>query len=235
VCEGVQVTAHRAAEQHHERRLGQGRDLAHPRDARGVEPSGRHPADSPEPLDGKRVQELELTLRRHGEQPVRLRHGACHLREELRPRDADGDREAHTLANLSPEPACDLNRRAREASHAAHVEERLVDREPLDERRRVVEDSIDRLARLRVGRHPGTDHDRSRAEAQRAPGAHRRFHAARLRLVAGREHYSSPDKDRLATQLGPISLFHRREERIEVGMQDRRLLAHEHMFAHAVD
>ena len=37
-------------------------------------------------------------------------------------------------------------------SQPADVEERLVDRQPLDQRRRVVEDLEDRLARLRVGR-----------------------------------------------------------------------------------
>ena len=38
-------------------------------------------------------------------------------------------------------------------SHPADVEERLVDRQPLDERRRVLEHLEHRLARLRVGRH----------------------------------------------------------------------------------
>ena len=45
--------------------------------------------------------------------------------------------------------------------HPAHVEERLVDRQPLDERRRVLEDAVDGLARLRVRVHARPDDDRA--------------------------------------------------------------------------
>ena len=64
----------------------------------------------------------------------------------------------------------DLGRRARHAEQAADVEERLVDREPLDERRRVVEHLEHRLARLGVRRHARRHDDRAAGTA-RAPGA----------------------------------------------------------------
>ena len=51
----------------------------------------------------------------------------------------------------------------------------------------------------------------------------------RLCLVAGRQHDPTPYEYGLATELRVISLLHGREERVEVGVQDRRL--HEHMFA----
>ena len=44
-----------------------------------------------------------------------------------------------------------------------------------------------------------------------------------------------PDDDRPAAQAGIVALLDRREERVEVGVQDRRLPRHEHMFAHDSD
>jgi hypothetical protein len=58
---------------------------------------GRHLADAPQPFDGQRVQELQLPRWRHDEQTVRLRDAAGDLRQELRARHADGDREPHPL------------------------------------------------------------------------------------------------------------------------------------------
>jgi hypothetical protein len=59
-----------------------------------------------------------------------LGHAARDLREELRPRDADRDRQTDELAHVAPEPHGDLGRRAGEPLHPADVEERLVDRDP---------------------------------------------------------------------------------------------------------
>ena len=74
---------------------------------------------------------------RHDQQAVGLRDAARDLREELRPRDADRDRQPDLLEHAAPQPRGDLRGRARDPLHPAHVEERLVDREPLDQRRRV--------------------------------------------------------------------------------------------------
>ena len=109
-----------------------------------------------------------------------------------------------------------------EAFEPADVEERLVDREPLHERRRVLEDREDGLARLRVGGHPRRHDDRVRAESARLAAAHRRLDAVRLRLVAGREHDSAADDHGPPAQARIVALLDRGEERIEIGMQDRR-------------
>ena len=45
-----------------------------------------------------------LLLRRHHQQAVGLRRAARHLGQELRPRDADGDRQADPLAHLVAQP-----------------------------------------------------------------------------------------------------------------------------------
>ena len=62
--------------------------------------AGGDRADAPEPLHLERVEERELPVRRHDEEPVGLRHAARDLGEELRPRDADRDRQAHLLADV---------------------------------------------------------------------------------------------------------------------------------------
>ena len=101
---------------------------------------GRHRADAPEPLDRQRVEEGELAVGRHDEEAIRLRDPARHLREELRPGDADGDGKPDPLADVPAQPHRDLRGGARQPLEAADVEERLVDREALDERRCVLED-----------------------------------------------------------------------------------------------
>jgi len=53
----------------------------------------------------------------------------------------------------------------------------------------------------------------------------------RLGLVAGREHDPCTDDHRQSAQARIIPLLDRREEGVDVGVQDRRLLLHEHMFA----
>ncbi len=53
----------------------------------------------------------------------------------------------------------------------------------------------------------------------------------RLRLVAGCEHDTPADDDGPAAQTRIVSLLDRREERVEVGVQNRRFARHEHMFA----
>ena len=140
-------------EQQRQRGLRCAREVADSRDAPAVQASCSRRPDAPDALDRQRVQERELALGRHDEEPVRFRDSARDLGQELRPRDADGDGDADLLAHAPAEPHGDLARRAREALHAAHVEERLVDRDSLDERGRVLEDREERLARSRVLRH----------------------------------------------------------------------------------
>ena len=136
-----------------------------------VQLPGRRRPDAPEGLDRQRVQERELALGRHLEQPVGLRDAARDLGQELRPRDADRERQPDLLEHAAAQPRGDLERRARPSPHAANVDEGLVDRQRLDERRRVLEHAVHGLARLRVGVHARPDDDRARGRggAPRAP------------------------------------------------------------------
>ena len=61
-----------------------------------------------------------------------------------------------------------------------------------------------------------------RAQPTRARAAHRRVDAIRTRLVARGEDDAHPDDHRPPAQLRPVPLLDRREERVEVGVEDRR-------------
>jgi hypothetical protein len=181
------------------------------------------------------VQKGQLGVGRHDEETVGLRHGAGHLGQELRPRHADGDRQADTLADLPAQSRRDLDRRAGEPPEPADVEERLVDRQALHQRRGLPEHLEDRLARRRVRRHPRRHHDRLRTQLPGLPPTHRRAHAASLGLVAGRKHHATSDDHRPTTQPRIVPLLDRRVERVQVGMQDRPLARHDLIFAHTFE
>ena len=107
----------------------------------------------------------------------------------------------------------------------------LVDREPLDKRRRVLEHAEERLARIGVRSHARWHDDRVRTELPGEPYAHRGADAVRLRLVAGGENDARADDHRPPAQRGIVALLHGGIEGVDVGVQDRRLRAHERMFA----
>ncbi len=130
------------------------------------------------------------------------------------------------------QPHSDVDRRSGDPPHPAHVQKRLVDREPLHQRRGVVEDSVDRLACLGVGGHARPHHDRVRTQPAGLPTAHRGADAVGLGLVAGCQHHTAADDHRPSTQAGIVSLLDRRVERIQVGVENGRLGHIEHMFAY---
>ena len=201
VCERMDVPPGRAAEHGDERRLTELGDVPDGADAAAVKLGGRDEADAPEALDRQRVEEGEARGRRHDEQAVRLRHAARHLGQELRPRDADGDRQADLVEHAPTKLGGNLGGRACDALQSTNIEEGLVDREPFDERGRVLEDGEDGLARVAVGRHPRRHDDCMGAEAVRLPPAHRRPYAVGLRLVARREHDTGADDHGLSRRL----------------------------------
>ena len=65
----------------------------------------------------------------------------------------------------------------------------------------------------------------------RAAEAHRGVDAERFGLVARREDDSGADGHGAAAELGVVPLLDRGEEGVDVGVEDRRLTSHEHMFA----
>src|ERR671918_99777 len=123
-----------------QRRFIQARDMSDGGDADAAKLLGRYATYSPESLNSKRMEKSQLAVRRHDEKAVRLRHAACNLGQEFGPRHTHRDRQADLLPDLRPQASGDLNGSARDPLQSANVEERLVDRQPFDERRRAVED-----------------------------------------------------------------------------------------------
>ena len=192
----VEVPARGPADDRDEARLAERRGIGHRADAERVQLGRGDLADAPEPLDGQRLQERALAVRRHEQQAIGLGDPARDLGEELRARDPHRDRQPDLVGHPRPQLRGDLHRRPDDLEQAADLEERLVDREALDERRGVAEDREHGLARRRVGVHPRRHHDGLGAERPRLPPVHRGAHAAPLRLVAAREHHAAADDHR---------------------------------------
>ena len=191
----------------------------------------RDRSDAPQPLDRQRVQELDLAIRRHDQQPVRLGRRARDLGQVLRARDAHGDRQPDLAAHPFAQPRRDRRRRSRDAFEAADVEERLVDRDALHVGSGVPEDVEDRLARLDVRVEVRRHHDEVRTQAPRRRATHRRADAAGLGLVARGHHHAAADGDGLAAQRRIVPLMNGGKECVQVSVQYVRLHEHEHMFA----
>ena len=89
------------------------------------------------------------------------------LGEMLRPRDADRDRQAEFLAHPPPDRLRDRRRRAEEMLRAGNIGKGLVDRDPLHQRREVVEDGDRRVAEPLVLLEMAADEDEVRAKLLR--------------------------------------------------------------------
>jgi hypothetical protein len=184
-------------------------------------------ADAPEPLDRQRVQERQLLVRRDHQQSVRFADAAGHLGQELGASHPDRDRQTGLFAHLGAQPGRDVAGRAAQPAEPADLEERLVDRDALDERGGVAEDLEDRLAGRRVGGHPGRHHDRLWTERPGLPDPHRGADAEGFGLVAGGQHDTHAHEHRAIAQCGVVALLDRRVERIQIGVQDGRLIVHD--------
>lgn len=216
-------------------------ELADPGDAVLVQRPCGDFAYTPQSFDGQRVQEGQFAIGRHEQQPVGLGDRAGHLGQEFGARHTDRDRQPGSLTHPRAQPGGDVDRRTSDPAEAADIQKRLIDGDALDLWCGVAENLEHQLAGLRVGRHARGHHDRVRAQPQRGPGVHRGADAARLGLVAGRQHDATADDHRSPAQAGIVPLLDRSVERVQVRMQDRCLGPllvggripdqHEHMFA----
>jgi hypothetical protein len=93
----MEMPARGPTEHRDERRLCQPRHLADLPDPTVTELVGGHGPDAPEALDRQRVQEFELSLRRHEQDAVGLGDAARHLGQELGPRHPDRDGQTDPL------------------------------------------------------------------------------------------------------------------------------------------
>ena len=134
--------------------------------------------------------------------------------------------EPDLVPDRDPDLPRDLRAVAEQGPGRGDVQERLVDRDGLDLGREPAEDRHDLAARLLV---PAPVHGQEHAlgaQAAGGPERHRGMHPERAGLVAGRGDdaplvgSAAADDDRPAAKLGPVALLDRREERVEVHVQD---------------
>jgi hypothetical protein len=187
--------------------------------------------DAPQLLDAQRVQEVGLLLGGHDEQAVGLGCPPGHLGEDLRARDPDRDRQPDALAHVAADPLGDL---ARGRVDLAHVEERLLEPQRLDGRGGGAQHVEDRAAGLGVGAEVRADDDRMGTAPPRLAAAHPAADAVRARLVAGGHDHPTADDDRAPAQGRVVTLLDRREERVDVGMEDVRDRVHANSCSHPV-
>ena len=142
--------------------------------------------DAPQPPDRERREERLLLARRHDDQPVRLPQVRRDLGHQLRPGHADRRGQADLVADLVLDPAGDRRPVAEQRRRARHVQERLVDRDRLDQRRVAPQDRHDIAAGDLVAPPVDRQEHRVRTPAVGLAQRHRRVDAEAARLVARR-------------------------------------------------
>jgi hypothetical protein len=189
-------------------------------DAGGVQLGRRGRPHAPDALNRKGVQECQLALDRHDEQPIWLAQAAGDLGQVFGPGYADRDGKPRPLAHVATQGSSDDGWFPAQPPQATDIEERFVDRHAFHERSGVMEDLENLAAGRDISIEVRPDDDGVGAEPHRLASAHGGAHAVGLRLVAGGQHDPTTDDDRFAAQARVIALLDRREERVEVGMQD---------------
>src|SRR5215471_7773453 len=96
-------------------------------------------AHAPHELDRQVVKEVELSVRVDNHEPVGLCHLRGYFRQVLGARHADRDWQANLRPYTTANRACNVGRWTEEMGAADNVGKGLVDGNPLDERREVIE------------------------------------------------------------------------------------------------
>ena len=132
--------------------------------------------------------------------------------------------QTELVADVLLDPSRDGLTVAEEAAAGGDVEERLVEAEPLDQRRVAPEDVEDAGAELGIARGPRRYHDGLRAETHGPGHRHRRVRAEGPRLVGGGAYHAaagrSAHEHRLSAERGIVQLLDRGEERVHVDVED---------------
>ena len=134
-------------------------------------------ADAPQPRDRQRREERRLLAERHDDQPVGLAQVRRDLGHELRRRDADRGGQPDLRPDVGLDPPGDRRAVAEQRRRPGDVEERLVDRDRLDQRREAPEDRHHVAAGGLVAAAVDRQEDRVRAAPVRLAQRHRRVDA----------------------------------------------------------
>ena len=198
-------------------------------DAHPPEPLGGGRADAGDDRDVHRPQQVDLGAGRYDDQAVGLVEVAGHLGDELRGADPDRRRQpAGHLGDLLAQPLGEGgDGRDLEVVEVrgGEVDERLVQRQRLHERRGRPQHGHHLLAGRAVGVEAAAQERRVRAPRPRLAGRHGRADAVLPGFVRRRGDHAAPadaaHDDRLAAQGRLVALLDRGEERVEVEVEDR--------------
>ncbi len=181
-------------------------------------------ADAPD--EGHRLGRQEsrgLALAQHGKS-ARLVEVGRELGQELVLRQADRHRDADLVLDRAREAGERTGGRAAvQPLGAGEIEEGLVDRQRLDQRREIEHQGAHLAADADVFRHVGRHDGGVRAQPAGLEHRHRRFHPEGAGDIAGGRHHAAPpaaDDHRLVVQGGIVALLDRRIEGVAIHMRD---------------
>ena len=179
---------------------------------------------TPQPVYRQWRQPALGLLRRHHREAVRLAVGAGHLGDVLAAGNAYRDVQAGGVAHRLFDLAAHLQGRPEQPLGAAHVEERLVQRQRLHPRREIGKDVHHLRRDLLIALEARFHHDGVRTAPPRLGHRHGAADAVGPRLVAGGEHHAAvavrPHQDRLAAQRGIVQLLDSGVEGVHVRVND---------------
>ena len=180
----------------------------------------RDRAHAPHQLDGQVVKEVQLGVGIDNHQPVGLGHLRGNFRQVLGARHADRDRKAKLRPHAAPDRACNFGRRTEEMGAPRDVGKGLVDGNPLDEGREIIEHLDGGIAQPLVVLEMAADKDQLRTELARPPSRHAAADPEGLGFVRSGKHNPTADGDGLAAQRRVEQLLDRGIEGIQVRMED---------------
>jgi len=181
-------------------------------------------ADAPDQADRLRRQERHRFGAADHREAARLVEVGRDLGEELVVAEADRDRDAELLLDAASQPAQrDGGAGVVRALGPGQVEKGLVDRDRLDQRRRLAHQLADLPADRAVLGHVGRDDGGLWTQPQGLEHRHRGVQAVRARDVAARRDHpalAAADHHRLVDQLGAVALLDRGVEGVAVDVGD---------------
>jgi hypothetical protein len=182
----------------------------------------RHPSHTPDQSHRQRVEERSLVFRFDHDQTVRLGDLRCHFCQVLGSSNAD----RHRQANLVPNPFSDTDGDgawgAKQMDRSRDIKESLVDRDPFNKWREVVEHCHNRIAQTLIFMEVSGDELDRWAKLPGPPARHAASDPVCPCLIGSGKDHASTNSDRLARQRGVEELLDRRVKRVQVGVENRR-------------
>ena len=141
-------------------------------DANLGQPRASNQAHSPHQLDRQVVKEIQLGLGIDDHQPVRFGHLRGNFREVLGACHADRDWKAKLCTHTMAYCPRHLRRRTEKLGTSRNISKRLVDRNALDERSKIIEHSDGSITQPLVILEMPTDKDQFWTQLTSAPSGH---------------------------------------------------------------